>query len=271
LPRPLLLPSRLISCIVGKLAHIESPALIPKLFISLYRSLLFIGGSRETSYRSLAEYFARPFPEGSRPLQGDIVSPCDGQLYLNESIDSAQTLRVKACQGTLAELVGQEVSATDTGFRMLGIYLSPRDYHRVFCPLDAELLSIRHIPGRLLSVGPIMRMIAPRLYLENERLVFELSSKGKKVYLTMVGALNVGQMKVTGADFSKNELSEDKRGGTEASFQTYKSKTLRAGQELAYFSLGSTVLLAFENGMGEVFSPLGKLKMGQSIVKSRTS
>lgn len=255
-----LIPTTTISFLVGRLAHLRLPQWVLVPIIRLYSFFYRVDLSAITSFstfKSFAEFFSRPFLEGSRPIDQGIVSPCDGTLYLNAEVRGDRSLQVKACNGSLSELFGEECNGE---FDLLGIYLSPSDYHRVYSPLAGELELVRHIPGRLLPVGPTFQKLAPRLYLENERLVFRISYHGKPAYLLMVGAMNVGQMNLSLEGFS---LSRD---GSELSIGSYD---LSPGQELASFSLGSTVLLAIPKPLSETCASFGSLKMGQQIAKSR--
>ncbi len=79
----------------------------------------------------------------------------------------------------------------------VNFYLSPRDYHRYHVPLDMQVIKAVHIPGKLYPVNIPTLKNKVDLFIENERVVLEcLSTNGKRFFLVLVGALNVGQMEV---------------------------------------------------------------------------
>lgn len=132
------------------------------------------------SYDCFNDFFIRHLKPECRPLsQSDVICPVDGCISEIGKIERGQLLQAKgkyysvqellACDGQLAEQFVQGQFAT--------LYLSPKDYHRVHMPIDAELVSMTYIPGALFSVQPATTRVVPKLFARNERLAIFLKRK----------------------------------------------------------------------------------------------
>ncbi|MAB79105.1 MAG: phosphatidylserine decarboxylase [Planctomycetes bacterium] len=209
-------------------------------------------------YPSLGAFFVRRLQPDARPLAPDpalLISPCDGHLQASQRIDEGTLLQAKGMAYPLAELLG---GASDgkalEGGQAFTIYLSPRDYHRVHAPLAADLVRVSWLAGDRFSVAPGVLSRRPRVLARNERAVLELSSELGPYYLVMVGALNVGRIRVVGV-----------APGTTP--DAARTPHFERGAELARFEMGSTVVLVFPAGLVD---PLGlaqgaPLKLGEPL------
>jgi phosphatidylserine decarboxylase len=208
---------------------------------------------------SFGAFFVRRLREGARPLPADLralPSPCDGSLQSLDRIERGSILQAKGRPYEVAELLG----AAARGLELDGgwawtIYLSPRDYHRVHCPSAARLTGLEWMRGELHSVGPRVLARRAKVLSINERAVLRLECEGGPLFLVMVGALNVGRIRVVGVDPWTSALPP---GGM----------PFDRGAELARFEMGSTVVLIAPPGG---YSPLpalapgAALRMGQPI------
>lgn len=96
-------------------------------------------------------------------------------------------------------------------FYQITIYLSPGDCHRYYSPSKMTVSDRIYLPGFLEPVRPNYLQRHPKTLLTNERvtLVCEPESSGNKkndngvLYITYVGALNVGSICLTFDDFLK--------------------------------------------------------------------
>lgn len=209
------------------------------------------------AYPSLGAFFVRRLVEGARPLCGPefLPSPADGRLQALDRIASGQVLQAKGRRYGVRELlggVGAEVELE--GGTAWTIYLSPRDYHRVHSPARAELSEASWIQGARFSVAPAVldrRMVLP----VNERVAMRLETERGPILLVMVGALNVGRVRVLG-------LAPGHRGALA------RRLPFERGAELARFEMGSTVVLIVPP---RSWSPLpglapgAPLKLGEAI------
>jgi phosphatidylserine decarboxylase len=200
-------------------------------------------------YPSLGAFFVRRLKPGARVLDPDpraLLSPCDGTLQALGRIERGALLQAKGQSYTLRELLGaaQDEAALE-GAWTATIYLSPRDYHRVHAPLEARLTEVRWLDGERRSVAPRVLARVPRVLSTNERAVLPLSGERARAWLVMVGALNVGRIRVVGVEPGRSP-------GQPLSFAR--------GAELARFEMGSTVVLVVPGA-----EPLPGLAAGASV------
>ena len=188
-------------------------------------------------YASLSAFFVRRLKPGARAIDDDpdaLVAPCDGTVLECGTIRAGEALQAKGRAYPVRELLGGAGDDLELeGGSYWTIYLSPRDYHRVHSPIDARLTEVRWIPGARRSVAPKIVARRDRLLATNERAVLRLESERGPCLLVMVGALNVGRIRVVGV-----------RPGTTPDVPP----VLERGAELARFELGSTVVLVCPAG-----------------------
>ncbi len=201
-----------------------------------------------SAHASLGEFFVRRLREGARrvdPDEATITSPCDGTIQSAGPIERGSLLQAKGRTYSLAELLGSPDDARDgEGGYAWTIYLSPRDYHRVHVPAACALGAVRRIPGARFSVAP--GVLARRLVLPiNERAVFRLESERGLLWMVMVGATNVGRIKIVG----------DAEAASPA-------RRFAKGEEIARFEMGSTVVLVAPRG---VAVPAARIAPGASV------
>jgi len=184
-------------------------------------------------YASLGAFFVRRLKAGARTLDPDprvLLAPCDGTLQALGRIERGALLQAKGRDYSAAELLGvsAETAAALEGAWTATIYLAPRDYHRVHAPFEARLGAVRWIPGERRSVAPSVLARVPRVLATNERAVLELEGAPGRARLLMVGALNVGRIRVV---------------GVEPGASPARPLAFARGAELARFEMGSTVVL----------------------------
>jgi len=183
---------------------------------------------------SFSAFFVRRLREGARSFSTDanvLPAPCDGRVQAFDRIEADTILQAKGRPYSVRELlggVGEDVELE--GGMSWTIYLSPRDYHRVHAPVDGSLLEARWLPGARHSVAPKVLAARPKVFSINERVVMRLQTADGPLFVVMVGALNVGRIRVVGVEPSP-------------SGQVTPPRRLVRGDELARFELGSTVIL----------------------------
>jgi phosphatidylserine decarboxylase len=196
------------------------------------------------SYASFNAFFTRALREGARPLaDAEYVCPVDG------AIEQDQIFQAKGHSYSTTALVGGDASLA-AQFRngsFATIYLSPRDYHRIHMPCDGRLTRMIYVPGTLFSVNPTTARGVPGLFARNERVVCVFESDHGPFVLALVGATIVGSMATVWHGVVNPPRTREIREWTYAPGQV----SLKKGDEMGRFLLGSTVVLLFpENTLG---------------------
>ena len=144
----------------------------------------------------------------------------------------------------LDELVGIDYQNKYKAGYFITIYLAPTDYHRIHCPWDGEIIHANHLGSSLYSVNKKAQESIPRLYLKNERSVLHIVSNSLEYAVVSVGASVVGSIVpfwIDNKECSRKELIEEWNIGPP------KDTNVKKGDELAYFRMGSTVILIFKD------------------------
>ncbi|HEX4339872.1 MAG TPA: archaetidylserine decarboxylase [Polyangiaceae bacterium] len=211
------------------------------------------------TYRTFDAFFTRALREGARANdQVPLVSPADGMLTSSGVVDPDAKIQVKGQPYDVAELVGDAaLAASFIGGSFAVIYLSPRDYHRVHCPVDGRLTLARGISGDLYPVNSIGEKHVPNLFVKNQRvsLTIETPTMGK-VVAVMVGAMIVGKITVTAIQANETPLGI---------YRFEPALDVKRGDELGMFHLGSTVVLFTGRGT-PITRRHGAVRCGQSLV-----
>jgi phosphatidylserine decarboxylase len=205
------------------------------------------------SYTSFNEFFTRPLKTGARPLAAaDFICPVDGAISQLGPIQKDQIFQAKGHHYSSTALVGGDAALAaqfDNG-TFATIYLSPRDYHRIHMPCDGRLTRMIYVPGDLFSVNPTTARGVPGLFARNERVVCVFESAHGPFVLTLVGATIVGSM----ATVWHGVVNPPRRPDICEWNYEPGAVSLRKGEEMGRFLLGSTVVMLFPaNKM--VFNP----------------
>lgn len=197
-----------------------------------------------TSYASFNEFFTRPLKAGARPLaEARYICPVDGAISQFGTIARDQIFQAKGHSYSTTALVGgdAQLAAKFLDGSFATIYLSPKDYHRIHMPCDGRLTRMIYVPGDLFSVNPTTARGVPNLFARNERVVCVFDSDHGPFVLTLVGATIVGSMSTPWHGIVNPPRTKEVR---EWRYETGKV-TLKKGEEMGRFLLGSTVVLLF--------------------------
>ena len=216
-------------------------------------------------YESLGDFFTRGLVQGARTIDPDpnaVVSPCDGVVAALGTAKEGALVQAKGRNYRLADLVADDDFAAlleDGAYTT--IYLSPRDYHRVHTPVNARIESYDYLPGYLWPVNPRLANRRDQLLARNERVVIRLNSpEVGHVAVVMVGAAGVGNIRLTRGPDSAELRATGERHRVELDL------TVKRGDELGAFRLGSTVVMVFERGRVELAGEVGQaVQFGQRI------
>ena len=246
-------PKGVFSDVVGVLARSPLPRpLRPVLFTQFAR---LVGASLAEVEKPLAEYatldafFTRHLSPGARPMPeaADLIAcPCDGTLAQAGILRAGVLVQAKGIDYRLGDLLGDEdmAAAFESGVYAT-VYLSPKDYHRVHYMLDGRVTGYRHIPGRLFPVNRFAAANVPDLFSQNERLVTYMDTSIGRVAAVMVAASGVGNIS---AGYDPVQTRRRGLGRPGERVELAPSVSVRRGEEMATFHLGSTVVVLFQRG-----------------------
>jgi len=278
------IPKNLLSYLTGVFVRIKFPAIMQS-YINLGFVKLF-GIDMTEAARSLGDYaciedlFVRDLKPNSRKISGPYVSSADGRVEMSRAMTRDGALQAKGLTYKIDELIygqrGEQTSKTSdlVPAWYTTVYLAPHNYHRVHAPFSGKLIRLRYIPGELWPVNRLAVTSVPRLFVRNERLVFEFElDQGARAWLVMVGALNVGRMSThICPGFVTNSFSR-LLAGKSANRELLPPNggvTVAAGDELGVFMLGSTTVTVLDAkavtylNPREILSPQ-PVTMGQSL------
>lgn len=249
-----LIPKQAITALAGKLAHLQgggTTTAVIHWFIKRYNVNMAEAANPDfASYKSFNEFFTRPLKSDARPLaQADFICPVDGAISQFGRIEQDQIFQAKGHYYSTTALVGGDKTTAkqyENG-HFACIYLSPKDYHRIHMPCDGKLLKMTYVPGDLFSVNPVTAQGVPGLFARNERVVCEFKSEQHGNFvMVLVGATIVGSMATVWHDAKDGIINPPRLPDVHTWYYSDKNITLKQGDEMGRFLLGSTVVLLFE-------------------------
>ncbi|WP_417700422.1 archaetidylserine decarboxylase [Pseudoalteromonas lipolytica] len=256
------MPKHFISRMVGKLAAAKAGGLttaLIKLFIKQYKIDMSEAKYPDPAhYKTFNEFFTRPLKEGIRPLaeEKDIIAhPVDGAISQLGDVVDGQIIQAKGHDYSLQTLLGgnEDDTVPFLGGKFATIYLAPKDYHRIHMPIDGTLSKMIYVPGDLFSVNPLTAQNVPNLFARNERVVAIFETDIGPLAMVLVGATIVASIETIWAGTVTPPAGKD------VFSWNYPTKgdnaiTLKKGEEMGRFKLGSTVILAWGANQAEFLS-----------------
>lgn len=216
------------------------------------------------AYKNFNEFFSRRLKPSARPWAPApaLPSPVDGYISQIGSIQDQTIIQAKGLDYTVSELLlDPHLAERFNHGSFATLYLSPRDYHRVHMPMDGNLVSMTFVPGRLFSVNPETVDYWPKLFARNERLVCHFETAQGPMVIVLVGALNVASMFTSWEEGAIRYASVTTR-------HYHPPISLKRGDEVGGFVMGSTAIVLFPQGVVEWKSdlkPLDEVKLGREI------
>ena len=224
------------------------------------------------AFKIFNHFFTRELNPCVRPLTAErnaIASPADGTVSQAGNITEGQIFQAKGKSYTATDLLGGSVARAEpfNNGVFTTIYLSPKDYHRLHMPLTGTLREMVHIPGRLFSVNTATTNSVPGLFARNERIVALFDTDAGPMALVLVGAIFVSSIEtvwhgvVTPPSITSVQCWQ---------YQDNAS-TLKIGEEMGRFNMGSTIIVLFGKGKAQWDSGLTAekvVKLGERIGKT---
>jgi phosphatidylserine decarboxylase len=266
-----LIPKQAITALAGKLASVNAGRLttsVIKWFVKRYQVNMDEAEQPDiTSYESFNDFFTRPLKKGARRItKADFICPVDGAISQFGDIKADQIFQAKGHQySTLAMLAGDKtLAARFQNGHFATLYLSPKDYHRIHMPCDGTLKSMTYVPGDLFSVNPTTAQGVPGLFARNERLICEFDSAHGVFVLILVGATIVGSM----ATVWHGVVNPPRLGSVNTWTYEKQSFSLKQGEEMGRFLLGSTVVMLFPAktlNFNKAWKPEKPIRLGEKM------
>jgi phosphatidylserine decarboxylase len=267
-----ILPHHAISWLMFKAARIRNTALknfIIKSYTDLNPVKMHEAVEEDMfAYESLNAFFTRALKPECRPFDEDEknwLCPVDGSVSQAQAIKNGRIFQAKGQDYSLLELVGgdKELEKIFNNGQFATLYLSPRDYHRIHMPTTGKLKHMLYIPGRLFSVATFVVAHIPRLFARNERCVCYFETEQGPMAMILVGAINVSAMETVWHGLITSEAKKIKRFD-----YSDKDITLKRGEEMGRFNLGSTVIVLSTNKMkiDSSITAEAEIKLGQCLM-----
>ncbi|MBP3951350.1 phosphatidylserine decarboxylase [Bacillus suaedae] len=197
-------------------------------------------------YKTLHELFTRELKLDARVIDQDsnsIVSPVDGIISQSGKLMDGTTFHVKGQNYCIKEMLGSsEKKERYKNGSYLIVYLSPSHYHRIHSPINGQIVNQWELGKRSYPVNRMGLVYGQRPLSKNYRVITEIAADGKQLAVVKIGAMNINTIELT-----------------------HKGKDIKKGQELGYFSFGSTVILLTEKNFVHFDNLEQEIKMGQSI------
>ena len=269
-----LIPKSLLSRIFGSLTRVPLPGGLIDRIISWYSRKYGIIDEYVTppgGFRTVNEFFTRELRPGSRKTDrspGALVSPVDARVDQFGRITEGAVIQAKGLDYPAEELVPSEMSRRLRKGSFITLYLSPGDYHRIHSPVQGSIAGFFSIPGTLFTVQDFMVRGLPGLFVKNERLITYIETSNGLISVCKIGAMNVGRISLSyGLPGEKPVITNRTfRKRREVLFNPGRQISVSAGDELARFNLGSTVIILTEIPVQFVdIAPGRKVKMGELI------
>ena len=188
-------------------------------------------------FKDIASFFSRSIDLKLRPLSNDeVIAPCDGIISEYGNIQGqGQMIRVKGKPYSLNKLLGNDaLSSNYSNGSYLVIYLSPRNYHRFHSPASGKIQHLDYIQGKCYPVNKLGQLLSKDVFSENCRVIVDISSEKANVCMAIVGACAVRGIKIL----------------------KQKGNSIKKGEELGWFELGSSIVMVFDKRIFPDHKPL---------------
>lgn len=229
-----------------------------------------------SAYPTFNQFFTRELKEDARPIidgAQQFACPVDGAVSQAGPIEDGRVYQAKGHDYSLNTLLGGDEALTEVfkGGSFSTLYLSPRDYHRIHMPCDAQLKQMLHVPGRLFSVNTASAKVIPGLFARNERVVTVYDTEYGPMAMILVGAIFVGSIETV---WHGVVTPPSRHNVKQWHYQDAEAINLKRGEEMGRFNMGSTVIMLFANP-DVAFSPeitAGKpVRLGQLLAEHRSA
>ncbi|MCS5710164.1 archaetidylserine decarboxylase [Candidatus Berkiella aquae] len=268
------LPQHFISWCYGKLSHCQIPWFknwAIQRFIRLYGINMQEAIEQDaTAYPSFHDFFIRHLKPELRPVDhtpNAVCAPCDGVISQIGRIENGTLVQAKNHSYSVSALLGGDIDPKPfQNGHFTTIYLAPKDYHRVHMPCLGTLERMSYLPGDLFSVNPLTATHVDQLFARNERVVSLFKNQEGPFAMVLVGAMIVGNIATRWAGHISSQRNKEPLHIQYPQTQE-QHIVLDKGEEMGYFSLGSTVIMLFAENLRweKEYSQDSRIVVGQRI------
>lgn len=261
-----LTPQHLLSRLVGIVASTRI-RWIKNLFISTIIRIFDVDLSEAErsdyrDYETFNDFFTRTLKPEARNFCGLVSSPADGVVSACGDITDNKLFQAKGKRYTLEKLLADAGAAKKFGQGSFAtIYLAPKDYHRVHCPVAGNLQMGSYVPGKLFSVNKKTTEAVDDLFAINERYVMHFDTANGAMVVIMVGAMIVAGIRPAWQNEVFPARKFDKH-------QFLPPKIFAQGDELGSFLMGSTAIVLFEHQVDWKITAHQPVRLGESLVNA---
>lgn len=245
-----IVPQHFISRIIGRLASCKISFIknfLITIFIKKYKVNMAEAKIKNVEeFSNFNEFFTRKLEADKRTINTEpnsIICPVDGAVSAIGDINVEQIFQAKGKSFSLPALLGggQKLADKFHGGKFATLYLSPRDYHRIHMPLTGTLEEMIYIPGKLFSVNQTTAENIDELFARNERVVCIFKTALGPMAVILVGAMIVASIETVWA----GQIAPSKLEKHSERYQEHAPITIRRGEEMGKFKLGSTAIVLF--------------------------
>ena len=205
---------------------------------------------KTNDFPTLHDFFIRKVTTSSRPIDentSSIISPVDATVETFGDITADGLFHVKQKTYSLQDMLGSDKIASDFhNGKYIVLYLSPAEYHRIHAPVDGKVLNQYILGAKSYPVNKWGLQFGKQTISGNYRLLTELEMVNEKRCIH----IKVGAMFVNSIELTNNSTRWNK------------------GEEVGYFSFGSTVVMLFEEGsmqFSSTIQPGNFVRMGENV------
>ncbi|MDQ0205493.1 phosphatidylserine decarboxylase [Alkalicoccobacillus murimartini] len=199
-------------------------------------------------YSNLHSFFIRELKENRRTIHAhsdSVISPVDGILAEQGNLSADSSFVVKGQRYSIQDMLGSDTSASlYEGGQYQVLYLSPSHYHRFHAPLSGAIQKRWTLGARSYPVNHWGMTYGKKPLSGNYRVISEFATAYGAMAMVKVGAMNINTIELT-----------------------HQTDKLEKGDEVGYFSFGSTVVLIWSKDMvtlNDSESPK-EVQMGEAI------
>lgn len=196
-----------------------------------------------TEFPTLHDFFIRKLIDEARPIHNEsnsVVSPVDAVVEDIGQITRNMMLEIKGKSYSLFDMLGSDEKAKSymNGTYIL-LYLSPTNYHRIHSPLSGRVIGQWTLGKKSYPVNRYGLKYGKDTLSKNYRKITEIQHDYGTAAIVKVGAMFVNSIETT-----------------------YKNEHIVKGEEIAYFTFGSTVILLFNE---HTFEPVKEINTPKPI------
>jgi phosphatidylserine decarboxylase len=212
------------SIILSKFARSKISRFLVPAFAKTYKININEMEQAIDTYSTLHDFFIRKLKNEARPIHQEeeaILSPVDAVIEDIGKIHPNAIIEVKGKEYSISEMLGSLEKAKQylDGTYMI-FYLSPSHYHRIHSPVTGKVTDQWVLGSKSYPVNKLGLKYGRDTLSKNYRSITEINVSGHHIAMVKVGAMFVNSIELT-----------------------HENESLTKGNEMAYFTFGSTVIL----------------------------